>query len=145
MTDEQIIKALECCISDETLACYNCPAYSVCDTGNVVIEEMAIDLINRQKAEINGLISGQETLQKCIAEKDAEIERLKNAYRHFAWERDVFFEETKTAKDEAIKEFAERLKAQFELRPSYHRLTLIVCDEVRNAIDSLVKEMVGDV
>ena len=48
------------------------------------------------------------------------------------------------AKSEAIKEFAERLKAQFELRPSYHRLTLIVCDEVRNAIDNLVKEMVGD-
>lgn len=37
----------------------------------------ALDLINRQKEQIESLIAGQETLQKYIAEKDAEIEKLR--------------------------------------------------------------------
>ena len=64
----------------------------------------ALDLIKRQKAE---------------------IERLKNAYKQCAWERDAFLEETKTAKAErcidlkkqveesAINRLAEKLKEYY--------------------------------
>ena len=50
MTDNEITKALECCINDD---CDNCP-----DTfGNCEHNAMrnALDLINRQKAEIERL------------------------------------------------------------------------------------------
>ena len=77
------------------------------------------DLINRQKAEIerltdtlNATIAGQETLQRHI----------------------------KTAKAEAIKAFAERLKDMHK-----HNTTSVVSlVTVFDNINNLVKEMVGD-
>ncbi len=94
MTDNEIIKALECCISDD-YACKECP---YADTKHMIGDEYEImpngktydelscdewlkldvlDLINRLQAEKEALIAGQETLQKYIAEQKAEIERLK--------------------------------------------------------------------
>ena len=64
----------------------------------------------------------------------AEIERLKNAYKQCAWERDTFLEQLKTDKSEAIKEFVERLKAT----PSAKQYKLFV---TKFDIDNLVKEM----
>ena len=98
MTDNEIIKALGCCPKAEmTVDCkaLGCPVYQKkgcgyvlnCDldsTTDAIIEGLskdALDLINRQKAEIEALIAGQETLQRYIS----------------------------TAKAEAVKEFAERL------------------------------------
>ena len=56
MTDEQIIKALECCIADIT-DCENCPYHIVGDG----------DCVNKTKADAIGLIRRQQ----------AEIDRLK--------------------------------------------------------------------
>ena len=70
-TDEEVIKALECCINDN---CDNCP-----DTfGNCEHNAMrnALDLINRQKAEIDILVRKHDTLLDEIADKQAEIENL---------------------------------------------------------------------
>lgn len=67
MTDEQIIKALECCKNrnidgDSRPKCYDCPLHSYChitvvDTqeGRTLLFANALDLINRQKAEIERL------------------------------------------------------------------------------------------
>jgi cytidylate kinase len=87
---------------------------------------------------IDAAIAGQETLQKCIAEKDAEIERLNelvvyNASCATRLHKDLF-----NAKAEAIKEFAERLKEKAE---RYDDEEFYVNDE---DIDNLVQEMVGD-
>ena len=60
MTDEQIIKALECCATDDGDDCFQCPY------GNIVYKsgnggcvnrcrKDVLDLINRQKAEIERL------------------------------------------------------------------------------------------
>lgn len=60
MTDEQIIKALECCATDDGDDCFQCPY------GNIVYKpgnggcvnrcrKDALDLINRQKEEIERL------------------------------------------------------------------------------------------
>ena len=53
MTDEQIIKALECCLG---YSCSGCP----CEKGASILclddlHRYALDLINRQKAEIERL------------------------------------------------------------------------------------------
>ena len=78
--DNEIIKALECCIKSD---CSNCPQGKMF-CSDAVPMQYAIDLINRQKAEIEALINGQETLQKHIAEKNTEIDiliRKKDALR----------------------------------------------------------------
>lgn len=83
MTDNEIIKALECCSKEPMLNCRNCPYEVSCNMGRSDMQKDTLALINRQKAEIDALIEGQETLQKYIA----------------------------TVKAEAIKEFAGKLKA----------------------------------
>ena len=55
MTDNEIVKALECCCSVDVNACDNCPFHERCYNNNEWIEKEAIDLINRQKAEIERL------------------------------------------------------------------------------------------
>lgn len=90
MTDNDIIKALECCLEGKSESCLKCvfrlTPYPACKT---LVEKHALDLINRQKAEIehtNQLLeaaaAGQETLQKhmksLIAEIFAEIEKIIN-------------------------------------------------------------------
>lgn len=77
MTDNDVIRALECCSNAEP--CANCPYQKQCDETDLA--EIALNLISRQKAE---------------------IERLKKG-----WRADVI--ETAELKAEAVKEFAERL------------------------------------
>ena len=83
LTDNEIIKALECC-STGIFVCDTeaCPLKdSVPDTIAACRFELvilALDLINRLQADKEALIAGQETLQKALAEKDKEIERLNN-------------------------------------------------------------------
>ena len=84
MTDNEIIKALECCTKGTTSdVCDDCPLRTtdICTEEENGVLKLALDLINSQKAEIEALIAGQETLQRYIS----------------------------TAKAEAVKEFAERL------------------------------------
>lgn len=85
LTDNEIVKALECCGDEEELHyCVDCP---YCDKENDFCQEDlhrdALDLINRLQAEKEALINGQETLQKYIAEQKAEIERLQNSIAVF--------------------------------------------------------------
>lgn len=50
MTDEQIIKALECC--SDYFDCDNCECKEYCPKNFEELFALALDLINRQKAEI---------------------------------------------------------------------------------------------
>ena len=63
LTVKEIIKALECCINQD---CGNCPMF---DKTECDFDKFTLDLINRLQAE---------------------NERLKNAYKQVAWERDCF-------------------------------------------------------
>lgn len=141
MTDNEIIKALEYCT--EKGYCRKCPSYE--NSNYCKIEYEAIDLINRQKAEKEALIAGQETLQRHIAEQKAEIERYRAAMPDLEQKDDDFcgvvcrFAEglIEKAKAEAVKEFAERLKeTKFKHGSDY----MIYAEN----IDIIKKEMVGD-
>ena len=74
MTDEQIIKALKWHINDET-HCSPCPyeEHSVTHSCLEMLIKDSLDLINRQKSEIEILIRKKETLRDELAEIDAEI------------------------------------------------------------------------
>ena len=125
LADEDIIKALECCTT-KGKSCKDCPAFEGVDRSDCKKFFLgAFDLIARQKAEIEALIAGQETLQKYIAEKNAEIERL----------RDVNIRLTKA---EAINEYVDRLTAELIAGGIYPAF-------VKGKIEKVKKEMEGDV
>ena len=126
MTDNEIIKALECC-ADAEYQCQKCTLYGKCYDGMVC--ELALDLINRQKAEIARLEKiAEETYESAVIALNV-------------------------AKADAVKVFAENLKDDI----SNHRLEMymnglkgtprtreITYECVKECIDNLVKEMVGD-
>lgn len=118
MTDNDIIKALECCNkSDNGKGCWECPYRQYCPDCLRRRNEDTIDLINRQKANAEGLT---------------------NAVR-------VLNEQLSSAKAEAYREFAERherlLLSQLTTAPLDKKEWINFClDE----LDNLKKEMVGE-
>ncbi len=132
-----------------------------CDYGCYKVS--ATDVVEQLKAEIEALISGQKTLQKALTEKDAEIERLREAkeqlevksseeihslnaeIRTLKKTNEAYTRECKRivslipkARAEAVKEFAERLKKRFESWSSYSGALILA------NVDVLVKEKAGD-
>lgn len=80
MTDTEIIKALECCQSEDADMCKICPFHSYTHSGCwYEMHKDALDLINRQKAEIERLKGWQDLLK---AEKHSLIKA--EAVKEFA-------------------------------------------------------------
>ena len=121
MTDNEIIKALECCTDESYENCNECP-YST-DTlscERLKLLEDSLDLINSLKAEI-------ERLKKEVSvARDAYIS-IQDRYEH-----------TKT---EAYKEFAERLNEKAQIADCFDSYNMVVGTHF---IDNLLKEMVGE-
>lgn len=55
MTDNEIIKALECCVKNDVAQCTICPYYDMLHGCRRAMEKEVLDLINHQKAEIERL------------------------------------------------------------------------------------------
>lgn len=103
LTDEEIIKALECCISTTTEeACAGCPfnKQKLCDKDQWALERYALDLINRQKAEIEKM----KECPKCVYEYDGEVTE------YCVQGPCPNFKTVEQIKAEAYKEFAENLE-----------------------------------
>ena len=100
MEKSQIVKALECCSKDD---CDNCPN----NFGNCYanLARYALDLINRQQAEIEGLIAGRKILNKCVSKVKAEAikefaERLrKKAFLSKGWQAVAVYDITALVKE----------------------------------------------
>lgn len=114
-TDEEIIKALECCMRGNHCEGY-CPyddEYDDFEECTSKLTKDALDLINRQKAEL-------EDLREIVfTDRTEAIKKLKS---------------------EAIKEFAERLKEHY-VKPEFPWDDFYVDEGV---VDNLVKEMTGE-
>ena len=68
LTDDEIIKALACC-SEACSACDECPLYCCgANCSSFELHRYALDLTNRQKAEIERL----KECPKCVYEYDGE-------------------------------------------------------------------------
>ena len=133
MTDNDIIKALECCgkynVTHQDRYCNDC-AFKGRGRCSAWLIDNIIGLINRQQAEIERLKIEKDNLIRTYAECQAE----------------------------AVKEFAEKLSQRFkktEIAPLTNRKTIrveeadarvnaVLQNGVPNIIDNLVKEMVGE-
>lgn len=115
-TDNEIVKALECCREKD---CGDCPMIeypqTICEWDAF---DLAIDLINRQKAEIADERARKELCAEVIKRLDKESE---------------------TARAEAIKEFADMLKEKIRDDCFAYEASLR-CEY----IDNLVQEMTGE-
>ena len=127
MTDNEIIKALKCCDCSKWRE--DCPLKDN-DYCKDVLSHQTLDLINRQKVEI-------ERLKQIIGEQDKEIIKLQK--RIIFWREDLNYQLEKI-KSEAIKEFAKRLKEKCyeDFQETYEMLSPYVTED---DIDDLVKEM----
>ncbi len=117
MTDNEIIKALECC--HKGVLCGNCPMYGTRDC-MLKLYKNSLDLINRQKAEIKDLQERNVVLRGAVDGQKAEIERLQEAYKQLEWERDAerrrnlhLSYDLKQAKKETAQKFAKKLTGKF--------------------------------
>lgn len=128
MTDEQIIKALECCSTDvQENPCPKCAFYNKHRCSTLMLNA-ASDIINRQKVKI-------KSLKQIINEQDKEVLKLQN--RIIFWRKNLNYQPEKI-KSEAIKEFVEKLKRySFVDNLSLDGKETVYVDD----IDNLVKEM----
>ena len=110
MTDNEIIKALEIHINE-----FNKTGISV---DNNRLDKLTLELINRQKAEIEKLKGST------IVSNIMESQRIK-----------------REAKAEAYKEFAERLNEGAQIADCFDSYNMVVGTHF---IDNLLKEMVGE-
>ena len=74
MTDEQIIKALECCVDEYIHSCDYCLFEKERDDDNLNLVKYALALVNRQKAEISVL---RKLLDKAETELNNQSENMK--------------------------------------------------------------------
>ena len=115
MTDEQIIKALECCKNSlsEKDACGDCPLYEEEEvTCITILSKNAFDLIKRQKAEIEELIEKLE----CLLCHSTDGRLSKHTYSLKTMElevTDTMNRNYNDGYDEAIKEFAEMIIMEY--------------------------------
>lgn len=140
LTDAEIIKTL----NEALHGLHYISIYCADRKGNYIASVRVIDvinLINRLQSDKEALIAGQETLQKALAEKNAEIERLQNALTE---ERVTKINLGCNFAIASIKEFAERLKKLFDVLECQYFDEDITMNTIRETVDNLVKEMLED-
>ena len=133
MTDNEIIKAMQCVIGNG-VSCSECEYQKVLPFPSCrrMCAKNALDLINRQKAEI-------ESLKQIINEQDKEILKLQN--RIIFWRKNLNYQPEKI-KSEATKDFAKRLKEIIYTHMDRVDVDgVVLLTRVDNSIDNLVKEM----
>ena len=118
MTDNEIIKAVECCLAKENcevISCEKCPLEKQYECMDIMFHQ-TLDLINRQKTDVEQL---KKDLMMCKLEKE------------------MMYQVADEIKSVAIKDFAERLKRERLVDRGYEILH-------EGTIDNLVKEMAGE-
>ena len=133
MTDAEIKKALECCATLDSEGCSKCPLNKKCDAGDEIdsLMRLALDLINRQQAEIERLKDevncNYEIRDKACAKLD-ELEKMVN-------------QSVATTKAEALEQFLKRFESRLANNTdiSHAQYQSIIFD-----INEAYKEMVGD-
>ena len=124
MSNDDVREAFNICVSGgENPDCDTCPYKDIYDYREcfIVLRRHALELINRQKAEIEFL--KQEALTPVVTKIGDEVARREKI------------------KAEAIKEFAEKLKKLYETYPDDEEASALY---LIRQINEIVKEMKGN-
>lgn len=121
LTDEEIIKDLT-----------ELSRYTGFQEKYIQVLNATLDLINRQKSEIERLKSAND---EKFRQWDMLAEKTKT---HYA---DLYNEAKDKLKAEACKEFAERLNGKAQIADCFNSYSMVVGTHF---IDNLLKEMVGE-
>lgn len=91
LTDEEIVKALECCTDEENVDCENCPLVK---EPCAIIRKYALDFIHRLQAENEQLkCNSYRTSWKAkFLEAKKEIERLTEEHERIAWSKQQYLD-----------------------------------------------------
>ena len=152
MTDNDVIKALECCNQDSSKGCFRCPYRQYSPACLEKRNADTIDLINRQQVEIERLRKDNGIVDILYQEEQAQNEDLKTEIERLkkGWKADVI--EAQNIKAEAIKEFTKRLNKEAEevvidregdFVFANDKLYETVADWCKETSNNLTKEMVG--
>ena len=154
MTDNEIIKALECCSTDDVKHCKGCP-YDEKETSTYCVNDLikdTLDLNNRLKAEIEklnvelvGMRGACESYKMHYDNAQAEIKRLRNAIL-FTIDTEQVNEvkqdilntveyNIELIKSDAIEEYKEKVKAILMDKGIYPVV-------VKNALNEAEKEVI---
>lgn len=148
MTDNEIIKVLECC--GKEYSCEKCALNTWLDEkrdciGAILVN--ALDLINRLQDEKQALINGQETLQKHLTDKQGQIEKFEKI-EHFATKTiDTQHAEIERLKHRKTELQIRNQELQHEKSEAINEFAHLIIDRSRNGviytsdIPDLVKEM----
>lgn len=137
--DEEIVKALECCLCDDS-ECLQCQKKELCKINCDELATKTIDLINRQKAEIERLKSAND---ENFRQWDMLAEKSKQYYA------DLYNEAKDILKAEAYKEYHIKakscLKANRDVEQQIGNNYVVKrIKEIENRFDNILKEMVGE-
>lgn len=159
MTDQEIIKALECCANE--LGCEKCPAKphrGNCGFCTAPLIKSAFDLITRKQAKIKELRGKLKSVRGAVELQLAEIEEFEKFEDKLKTEKADVMYFKQQIKSESVREFAEKLNdtfANLEFTATTPRRTVSV-DELRSQVNwilhtvvpeticNLVKEMEGE-
>ena len=103
--------------------------YDICENGATIVEDKTLNLINRQKAEI-------ERLKKEAEDKERAYNDEFCLRKEWQTKCQELLEEKQITTSEAIKEFAERLKEKLQWDVEFDNKLVFESD-----IDNLIKEM----
>lgn len=151
-TDKEIIRNYEWCIGCTSDRCRECTMdeEGFCEEE---LQDLVLELINRQKAEIERLKSMNQAKLDCIHDLQKEDEKLTNEVdslkKQMEWltgynqnlmsANTALSEEIFIAKIEAYKEFAEKLKSYLLLNEKGKNSVITFED-----VEKLLKELVGE-
>lgn len=167
MTEKEIIKRLECCSKVSFGICRKCPYYSIPSYEcSYLVKQHALNLINRQKAEIEELTEKHHNKCRQIAKYDDSLRQYKRSllkYQKKELERingnmNSIVNEDRLLKDiltapvtfipvtnskEAVKTFAEALKAELKNLSKVHLFGREFALVGENFIDGVVEKYEG--
>lgn len=134
-TDEEILKALECCLCDN-LECLQCDNKELCKIERDELAVKTLGLINRKMEEIDRLKAEIERIQKARL-KQAQFLAEQKAQKY------ELMKKLSQAKAEACKEFAEKLKKKCyeDFEETDEMLAPYVTED---NIDEVLKEMISE-
>ena len=149
MTDNEIIKALECCSETKTSDCKECPLLSV-ECSKYDLYKLALDLINHQKAEneenslkIETQANTIKILETALENQNTVNVELQLKIKNYISEKDDLNIELQAMRGVANSYKAEVEKLKAEIRNTDNILNSHdTCLDI--IIDNLVKEMVGE-